>query len=361
MAEHTGEIYPLHVGDTWLEPAKGCRMQDLEVDRFPGLHRYAPPSGLPELVEALVAQGRDSTGLPLEPSNVQVTAGATGGLAALMGALLEPGDEVMILAPYWPLIEGIVRVARGVPVIIPFLGEADDPLTAVEAVERHRTDRTVALYFGSPNNPTGRVIPGEWIEDLVAWAARHDLWVVADEVYSNHVWEEPESVSPPTLTLDPERTFSVHSFSKSFGMAGNRVGWLLGPDHVMPTVAKVATHLFYSTPTAGQVAALRLLDGRGARWLEESRRLYRDLGQRAAARLGVPAPQGSTFLFLDVAHRTDERGLMGFLEDCAEDGLFLAPGPSFGPYPDHVRVCYTATLPEITMRGIEVLARHLGV
>ena len=124
----------------------------------------------------------------------------------------------------------------------------------------------------------------------------------------------------------------------------------------MHSVRKVSTHTFYSTPTASQIAAERVLDGRGDRWVAENRPRYREIGEAAAERLGTPPPEGSQFLFLDVADQLDENGLMGFLEECVDEGLFLAPGPSFGPYPTSVRLCYTAVEPAVTRRGIEVLA-----
>ena len=158
----------------------------------------------------------------------------------------------------------------------------------------------------------------------------------------------------------PEQTFSVHSFSKAYGMAGNRCGYVVGPAAVMGQVRKVGTHTFYSTPTASQIAATRALDGRGAAWVAEVKPAYLAAGSAAADRLGVDAPEGSQFLWIDVAERLDERGLMGFLEDCLDAGLLVAPGPSFGPYPTHIRVCYTAVPPEVTARGIECLARLLG-
>ena len=121
-----------------------------------------------------------------------------------------------------------------------------------------------------------------------------------------------------------------------------------------------AEHSFYATPTASQIAACRALDGRGDAWVASIRGQYLEAGTRAARRLGLDPPMGSTFLFLDVAARLDERGLMGFLEDCADRGLFLAPGPSFGPYPSHVRICFTCAPPDVVARGVEILASMLG-
>jgi aspartate/methionine/tyrosine aminotransferase len=358
LASHQGEVYPLHVGDTWMEPAEGCRMEDLRVAEYPGMHRYAAPQGMPALIDAIVERTRERSGAPTERENVLVATGATGGLGAVAGAIVAPGDEVLLLAPHWPLITGTVQSFHGVAVDVPFFGMADSPESAVEVVREKLTDRTIALYLNTPSNPTGRTIPRSWIEALVEWARREDLWIISDDVYEDYVYSgEPHTYCPP---LAPERTFASHSFSKAYGMAGNRCGYIIGPAGAMQELRKISTHSFYSTPTASQIAALRVLQGPGAPWIERARQEYRSIGERAAARLGLEPPQGSTFLFLDVAERLDVRGLSGFLEDCVDRGLFVAPGPSFGPYPTHVRICFTAAPPDVVERGVEVLASLLG-
>lgn len=352
-----GEVYPLHVGDTWMEPPEGCRMEDLKVAEHPGMHRYAPVQGIPELLDGLVERTRARAGVAVERANVLVAAGATGGLGAVIGAIVEPGDEVLILAPYWPLIAGIVRSFHGIPVPVPFFGVADSPETAVEAARERLTPRTIALYYNTPNNPTGGVIPRAWLEALVEWARGEELWLLADEVYEDYAYTGEHTHG---LALAPERTFAAHSFSKAYGMAGNRCGHVVGPAAQMGDLRKVSTHSFYSTPTAAQLAAVRVLEGLGDAWLERARRSYREVGTWAAERLGLPPPGGSAFLFLNVADRLDGRGLEGLLADCVERGLLVAPGPSFGPYPTHVRLCFTASPPDVVRRGVEVLAQVLG-
>ena len=357
LATHRGPVFPLHVGDTWMEPPAGCRMEDFRVADHPGMHRYTAPQGHPALLAAVAEHVERTTGVPTTPDNVLIAAGATGALGAAVGALVSPGEEVLLLAPYWPLISGIVRSFHGTPVPVPFLGEVASPAEAVDRVAALRGPRTVALYLSTPNNPTGLVIPREVLAALVAWAAEHDLWVIADEVYEHYQFDGEHVYSRP---FDPARTFAAHSFSKAYGMAGNRCGYVVGPAAAMGELRKVATHTFYSTPTASQLAAVAALAGPGDSWAAAARDQYRETGSWAAARLGVPAPEGSTFLFLDVAAHLDGDGLDGFLARCADRGLFLAPGPSFGPYPTHVRVCYTAAPPERVREGVEVLAEILG-
>lgn len=360
LQSFSGETYPFHIGDTWMEPAFGTRMEDLSVDEYPGMHRYAPIQGREDLLTAIGERIEARTGMGAEPADILVTAGATGALGAIVGAIAEPGDEILLLAPYWPLISGIVRSSRAHPVVVPLIGTVNSAEDAVRAVKDQLTQRTIAIYWNSPNNPTGKIIPAVWIEALVDWATSENLWVLADEVYEDYVFDGEHAYA---RALAPERTFSVHSCSKAFGMAGNRCGYAVGPGQSMAEVRKVSTHTFYSTPTAAQIAACRALGGPGDAWVAEARVKYAAIGNATADRLGVERPEGSTFLFLDLGdflHARDETDLMSFLTECVDDGILLAPGPSFGPYPNHVRLCYTAARPEVTERGVERLARLLG-
>jgi aspartate/methionine/tyrosine aminotransferase len=357
LAGYRGEIYPLHLGDTWLDPAAGCLLEDVHLAENPGLYRYPAAAGIPSLLAAIVERERAQTGVALGPENLLVGAGATGALASVIGAIVQPGDEVLLLAPYWPLFAGTVRIFHGNPVDVPFFGAVDSPETAVEAVQAHLSSRTAALYINTPNNPTGQVLPRSWVEALVDWAARQGLWIITDEVYDRYVFRGEHTYG---LQLLPERTFVAQSFSKAYGMAGNRCGYVIGPRAVMKELKKVSVNNVYSAPNAAQLAAERVLGPVGDAWVAAARESYQKTGDRTAARLGVAPPESSMFLFLDVADWLDARGLQGFLEDCAGRGLLLAPGPSFGPYPTHVRLCYTATSPEIVARGVEVLADLMG-
>ena len=180
--------------------------------------------------------------------------------------------------------------------------------------------------------------------------------MLADEVYEDYVYAGEHTYA---RSLVPERTFASYSFSKAYGMAGNRAGYVVGPSDGMAQVRKVSTHTFYSTPTASQLAALAAMRTAGP-WVDAARAQYAETGRRAAQRLGVPAPEGSTFLFLDVASRLGPGGMGAFLEECVQHGILVAPGGSFGPFPTHVRMCFTAAPPDRTLRGVDVLAGLLG-
>ncbi len=347
VARLEGEVYPLHVGDTYLEPAPGARTEDIRHADWAGLNRYCNTHGHPALLEALEAR------LGVDRSRLLVTGGATAGLSSVAGGLLDPGDEVLILSPFWPLIRGIVTAARGVAVEVDFF--IDLPRDVGTALGAHLTDRTVAVYVNSPNNPTGRVLGSDTLEQLAAFARAHDLWIWSDEVYSEHVFVgEHRSIAD----FAPERTFVATSFSKAYGMAGNRVGYLVGPSEGdgLDQVRKVTTHTVYSPSTTGQIAAARVLEI-GGDWLKHSWTAYRDAGNRAADILGVPRPQGGTFLFVNVAEHLDEGGLEGFLHRCLDENLVLSPGSSCGrSFGTHVRVCFTSAPPDVVERGVKRLA-----
>jgi N-succinyldiaminopimelate aminotransferase len=357
LERHPGPLFPLHVGDTWLSPAAGARMEDLREADFPGLHRYTGTRGIPGLVDALVQKLADQNRLALERAQVLVTAGATSGLACAVSALCDPGEEVLICAPFWPLIRGIVQAQRATPVEVPFFERVSTVSAALAALDARRTARTVALYFSNPSNPTGRVLAPDWVEALAGWARRHDLWILSDEVYEDFVYRG-EHVS--TARFAPERTLGAFSFSKSYGMAGNRVGYLAGPAAAIAEAHKVSVHSAYHAPTSAQLAALRALEG-GGDWVKAARESYARVGREAARLLGLPAPAGSCFLFVDAAARLDGRGLAGFLADCLSDGVVVAPGASAGEaYGSWVRLCYTVLPPEDALEGVRRLARRLG-
>ena len=351
---------PLHIGDTWMEPAAGCRMQDFSVQDHPGMHRYSPVPGYPKLRDRIAEVHGERAGIATERNQVVVTAGATAGLAAAVGALVSPGEEVLLVAPYWPLIAGSIRAFGARPVDVPMMTDVETAADALARLEQHRTDRTVAVYWNTPHNPTGRLLPRDWLEAMTQWARQNDLWIFSDDVYEDYVYEGEHVY---TRALSPDNTVSVHSFSKAFGMAGNRCGYLAGPNGAIDAIKRIMTNINYSACSASQLAALNALNGAADDWVANAREKYARLGREAAATLNLPAPQGSTFLFPDVSHalaaRDNKRRLDGLLGDLAEAGVLVAPGPSFGPYPQHIRVCFTAAAPAEIRRGINILATEL--
>lgn len=357
-----GRVFALQVGDTWLEPPPFARAEAQRSADHPRLHNYSPVQGEPALLDAVQARLRSRFGERVERDAIQVMVGATCGLSVVVDAILDPGDEVLVLAPFWPLIRGIVASRGAVPVEVPFFDRIGsrgfDPEAAVaKAIGK----RTAALYLNTPNNPTGRVLPEEVVAALAGLARRHGLWVISDDVYEELCYLEP----PPPIWTRPglrERTFANHSFSKCYAMAGARVGYTHGPPGPMQAVRGVQTFKTYGAPKPFQLAAARALT-EGDAWLAETRARYAESGKRAATALGLPPPQAGSFLFFDAApHFRSGEALPGFLERCMEAGVLITPGAAAGAaYQTWVRLCYTAVPPEDLDEAMSRLRGVLGV
>jgi N-succinyldiaminopimelate aminotransferase len=360
LSQYQGKIYPLHVGDTYLEPAVSLDDPELKEERASLSHRYTPVRGAPSVIEAARSWLSERQGMEVSPDEVIITGGGTAGLSALLAALLSPGDEVLLLAPYWPLMAGATRLHGAHPIAVPIFQEGLSLDQALHRLDQHCTDKARILYINTPNNPTGDVLSAEWVEAMVTWAERRGLWVISDEVYDLFNYQGDHCYARP---LDPSRVISAFSMSKAFGMAGYRCGILQGPPDVLTATERVLTHAIYSAATPGQLAARTALGPRGLEWARHASREYQRVGQECARRLGVAAPQGSTFLFLDVSealgpksrYHSEDGGVSALLETCVDHGLLLAPGNAFGPYPHHLRLCFTSATPEVVLEGVDLL------
>ena len=359
---HRGPVYALQVGDTWLEPPEFARAEAQRAADHPRLHAYSPVQGEPDLLEAIQARLLARDGERVERDDIQVMLGATAGLAVVIDTIFDPGDEVIILAPYWPLIRGMIASRGAVPVEVPFFDRLGRPgFDAEAAVARAVGPRTAGIYVNTPNNPTGRVIPAEVVTAVARLARRHGLWVLSDDVYEDLCYVE----RPPPIWTHPdlrERTLATHSFSKAYALAGARVGYTHGPSAVMRAIRGVQTFKTYCAPRPFQHAAARVLR-EGDAWLASARATYAEAGRRAAEALGVPPPEAGSFLFLDASafFRPGET-LQGFLERCLDDaGVLVTPGSAAGvAYGSFVRLCYTVVPPAELDLALAALRRVLG-
>lgn len=371
LAQYQGEIYPFHLGDTYLPPPEEARLETLRWEEPNGawLYRYSAPAGEPELLAAVVDKLRRKNGLEVGPANVQITAGATHAFACAARALLDQGDEVLLLAPFWPLIRGHVLSVGARPVEVPFSSElyarpGVDPRTLVEP---YVTPRTAAMYLSTPNNPDGKVLGARELEAIAALARERNLWVLADEVYEDFTFDGRRHASIAALPGMAERTVTAFSFSKSYGQAGLRVGYVVGPEPVIAAIRKLANHSIYNVPRATQRAALCALR-HGEGFLARARDDYagaRDEAVAALERLGLPhaAPEGGSYVFVNLGrHLAAGERAVDVLERLAGQGILLAPGDAFGhAYASWARLCYTAVprprLREGLVRMAALLAR----
>ena len=356
----TGPIYPLHVGDTWLEPPPCARAEAQRTADHPRLHNYAPVQGEPALLAAIRRRIFTRHGFDLDPACLQVMPGATTGLAIVVAALLDPGDELLLPSPFWPLIRGIVTTRGCRAVEVPFFTRLDEAgFDAEAALERAVTPRTAALYVNTPHNPTGRVLPEPVVAAVARVARRHDLWVLADAAYEDLAYA---AAAPPLwLRADlAERTIAVHTCSKSHALAGARVGWVHGPPGAMRAIRGVQTFNAYCASRPMQLGAARALE-EGDAWQAEARRLYREAGTAAATALGLPPPEAGTFLFFDAAPFLGPgEQLDDFLLRCLDAGVLLTPGAAAGrDYATWARLCFTAVTPEDLARALDRLTSVL--
>jgi aspartate aminotransferase len=368
-----GNLIPLHLGDTYPLPPEASRRIDLDQ---PGLHRYGPVTGDPALRDAAAA---DLQGLGLtsaDPERTFITPGSTGALDMALNAVTQPGDEVLVLTPSWPLIFGLChrRGVDPVQVDVDPSGWLPEPELLGQRVAAAVSERTVGLYFCHPNNPCGFVYSPAHLRALAAVAREHGLWVVVDAVYADMVFAEAEPLSPLAAVqaelVDSlaERVLVASSYSKSFGLAGHRVGTLvapptaadaeLGPAELIP---RLITHSVYHAGRAAQAMALAALRGDAG----GERALRRDVARAGAAlveeRLGGVVPfrpaLAGAFVFLDLRGRAaDADALLALLDRCLDRGVSLAPGGSFGEgFGRFARLCFTATPPEELAEGLDRL------
>lgn len=232
-----------------------------EAAQQPRYHRYTPVAGLPELRAAVAAKTLRDSGYAVEASQVLITNGGKQAVYNTFATLLDPGDEVLLIAPYWTTYPEAVKLAGGVPVEVQ-TDETTGYLASVDQLEAARTERTKVLLFVSPSNPSGAVYPGEQVAAIGAWAAEHGLWVVTDEIYEHLVYGEHRNVSIATVTPAlADRVVVLNGVAKTYAMTGWRVGWLIGPPDVIKAASNLQSHATSNVSNVAQVAALAAVSG----------------------------------------------------------------------------------------------------
>ena len=233
----------------------------VEACRDPRNHRYTPAGGLPELKKAIVEKTRRDSGYAVEPSQVLVTNGGKQAIYSAFATMLDPGDEVIVPAPYWTTYPESIQLAGGVTVEV-LADETQDYKVTVEQLEAARTERTKVLLFVSPSNPTGAVYTADEIRAIGAWVEEHQLWVLTDEIYEHLVYDGVETGSLPVLC--PELADScvvVNGVAKTYAMTGWRVGWLIGPADLVKAATNLQSHATSNVSNVAQRAALAAVSG----------------------------------------------------------------------------------------------------
>ena len=318
----------------------------------PRNHRYTPAAGLPELRDAIAAKTRRDSGLAVPASQVLVTNGGKQAVYQSFATLLDPGDEVLLPAPYWTTYPEAISLAGGVPVEV-ICGAEAEFLPSVEQLEESRTERTKVLLWCSPSNPTGAVASPELTEAVGRWAVENDIWVVTDEIYEHLVYDGVEAVSMPVAVPElVDRCVVLNGVAKTYAMTGWRVGWMIGPADVVKAATNLQSHLSSNVCNVAQRAALAAVSGpldavaemRAA--FDRRRRAIVEL-LRAIPGVQCPTPRGAFYAYPSVrellgreirgVRPQDTVELAALVLEHAE--VAVVPGEAFGT-PGFFRLSY---------------------
>lgn len=310
----------------------------------PANHRYTPAAGLPALREAIAAKTLRDSGYEVRPQDVLVTNGGKQAVFQAFAAVVDPGDEVLLPAPYWTTYPEAIRLAGGEPVEV-FAGVDQGYLVTVEQLEAARTPRTKAMLFCSPSNPTGAVYSPEQTAEIGRWALEHGIWVITDEIYEHLTYDH--ATFTPIQRVVPElvdTSIVLNGVAKTYAMTGWRVGWMIGPSDVIKAATNFQSHLTSNVANVSQRAAIAALTGdltavEAMRAAFDRRR--RTMVEMLAQIDGVviPAPQGAFYAYPSVegvlgrtirgVTPTTSAELAALILDEIE--VAVVPGEAFGP------------------------------
>ena len=320
--------------------------------RDPKWHRYTPAGGLPELKSAIAAKTLRDSGFVVDPSQVLITNGGKQALYNAFAALLDPGDEVLLPAPYWTTYPESIRLAGGVPVEI-MTDESTGYRTSIAQLEKAITAKTKALVFVSPSNPTGAVYSPAEVEAIGQWAVEKGIWVVTDEIYEHLVYGDAEFSSMPVLVPElADKCIIVNGVAKTYAMTGWRVGWMIGPNDIVKAATNLQSHATSNVANVSQIAALAAVSGdlsavHEMRIAFDRRRQLITKMLNEIEGVNCPEPEGAFYVYPSVKNilgreirgkvPTTSAELSALILDEVE--VAVVPGEAFGT-PGYIRLSY---------------------
>ena len=366
-----GDLIRLDMGDTFLKPPDVGQPNKLNQEKFTNYNLYSETTGTAGLRLQLAQKLGDKNDLGwVSEKNIQVTCGATHALFIVFKTLLDPGDEVLVLSPRWPLIIGVLHQVGCVPVDTAFYLQPDRSFLSITAcLEKKLTNKTCAIYLNSPNNPTGRVLSRQELEEIAAFAKAHSLWVVSDEAYEDFIFSDQKHVSVASLKGMESCAVSVFSFSKCLAAAGYRLGYAVAPEELICEFNRVCSYTVFNAPTDNQ----QLISQALSCWddwfwtLKDTYKKHRDLFL-AHFKGELIIPEGGFYAFINIEESARDFGAkegvvnpeLRVLEECIRNGVALLPGIAFGEgFQGWLRACYVAEPYERLERGVELLNRTL--
>lgn len=363
MRQQGDNLVKLHIGDTFQHPVYPLPLSSDFTAQHENFNRYCNTFGVPQLTGALANKLAEDNGLLVQRDQILMTCGATNALSSTIKALLDPGEKIMLLTPCWPLFPGIVRSSDAVIVEAPLYSLLyDDPGLAIERyLEQFIEPGVSALYLNTPNNPSGKVLTQKQIEQVAAFAERHNLWVISDEAYDGLTFDGREHISIATLPGMKERTISVFTFSKILMFAGIRLGYAVGSTNTIKNVNKIMVHEIYSPATFSQQMMVKPVQTRNE-WAEGVRLSYqhfRDIFVEEAA-FSFPVPEATYFLFFSIEPYLNHRDYWDVVYTLFDQGVSVAPGGDFGKgFENYIRVCFTGEPEERLRAGIRRMNKVL--
>lgn len=224
-------------------------------------HRYTPTPGLPEMRDAIVKKTLRDSGYVITADQVLVTNGGKQSVYQSFAAIVDPGDEVLLPAPYWTSYPECIKLAGGIPVEV-FADENQNYLVTVDQLEKARTSKTKVLLFCSPSNPTGSVYSEAQVKAIGEWAVKHGIWVITDEIYEHLLYDGAKAPSLPVLVpAIADHCIVLNGVAKTYAMTGWRVGWMIGPKDVIKAATNHQSHLSSNVANVSQRAAIAALNG----------------------------------------------------------------------------------------------------
>jgi aspartate aminotransferase len=351
LADSGRDVVNMSVGEPDFDTPRVAQDAGVAMIRSGAVH-YTPAAGTSALRAAIAAYVEATRGGRWTSEEIAVCHSTKHALSGAVQALVDPGDEVLLLLPAWVSYVEIVKLAGGVPVEVPARRDCGPDFAAIQAAI---TARTKAVLLNSPSNPTGYVWSKAEIERLGRICAERDLWLISDEIYRRLVYEGDPNPSPASLgAAVRERTVVLDGASKAYAMTGWRIGFVAAPKPVAAAVTRLHSHLVGAPNTVSQAAYLAALKAPGAE-PEEVARMVAQFDQRRRflldelARMGLemPFPRGAFYAFPSVAPYLDARGSVGFCQDLLEaESLALVPGAAFG-VDTHVRLSYATSMEKI--------------
>jgi aspartate/methionine/tyrosine aminotransferase len=334
-------------------------------------HRYTPAAGLPEMKDAIVAKTKRDSGFEIDASQVLVTNGGKQAVYQAFASIVDPGDEVLLPAPYWTTYPEAIALAGGIPVEV-VADETQNYLVTVDQLEAARTAKSKVLLFCSPSNPTGSVYSPEQVKAIGEWALKNGMWVICDEIYEHLLYDGASAPSMPVAVPElADRCIILNGVAKTYAMTGWRVGWMIGPKDVIKAATNLQSHLSSNVNNVAQRAAIAALNGDLTAVdemkvaFDRRRKLMVEM-LNAIPGVECPTPQGAFYVYPSVkgllgkeirgkvCHTSAE--LAALILDEAE--VAVVPGEAFGPS-GYIRLSYALGDDDL-VEGVTRIQKLLG-